>query len=68
MRRRGWLTMELTGVGLGDREIAAGIEKVIKKEASHKRFSSMILHTAAEYNWDGIVEKIRSIYEGCIEK
>ena len=55
-------------VELGDREIAKGIEKVIKEEASHKRFSSMCLHKAAEYNWDGIVEKICSVYEDCIEK
>jgi glycosyltransferase involved in cell wall biosynthesis len=55
-------------VELGDKEIAAGIEKVIKKEASHKRFSSMSLYKAAEYNWDGIVEKICSVYEDRIEE
>ncbi|MHB8100976.1 MAG: glycosyltransferase family 4 protein [Methanosarcina sp.] len=55
-------------VELGDREIAKGIEKIIKEEASHKRFSSMSLHKAAEYNWDGIVEKICLVYEDCIEK
>jgi glycosyltransferase involved in cell wall biosynthesis len=55
-------------VGLGEREIAKGIEKIIKKEASHKRFSSMSLHKAAGYNWDGIVEKICSVYKDCIKK
>ncbi len=55
-------------VELGDREIAKKIETIIKEEASHKRFSSMSLHKAAGYNWDGIVEKICSVYEDCIEK
>jgi glycosyltransferase involved in cell wall biosynthesis len=55
-------------VELGDKEIAKKIETIIKEEASHKRFSSMSLHKAAGYNWDGIVEKICSVYEDCIEK
>lgn len=64
-------------VELGDREIAAGIEKVIKEkgikniikeEAYYKRLSGMSLYKAVEYNWDEIVGKICSVYEDRIEE
>lgn len=55
-------------VELGDREIAAGIGKIITKETCYKKFSGRCLRKASKYDWDEIAEKIFSMYEDCVEK
>ena len=55
-------------VKLVDKELAKGVEKIIKDEVCYKRLSAMSLRKAGEYDWEKIVEKICSVYEDCIEK
>jgi glycosyltransferase involved in cell wall biosynthesis len=55
-------------VELGDKNIAKGIEKIIKGEDYYKRLMNMSLRKAEEYDWNEIVEKICLMYEDCIEK
>jgi glycosyltransferase involved in cell wall biosynthesis len=49
-------------VKLGDKEIAAGVEKIIKDYACYKRSSDMSLRKSVGYDWNKIVEKICSLY------
>ena len=49
-------------VKLGDKEIAAGVEKIIKDYAYYKESSDMSLRKSVGYDWNIIVEKICSLY------
>lgn len=49
-------------VELGDREIAKGIEKIIKEKICYKKFSATSLRKAGEYDWEKIMSELILFY------
>lgn len=55
-------------VELKDREIANAVQKIIGHNSDYNKISKAALRKARNYDWDEIIEKIYSTYEGYIKK
>jgi glycosyltransferase involved in cell wall biosynthesis len=50
-------------VELGDREIAAGIEKILGRDTKYKNLLEAAFQKAKKYNWSEAVIKLENSYE-----